>query len=188
MEEAKIIIETTMSQEDYRKFLYIATFRRNKLIIPLMVFMALIAAVVVSIEGSQINVTKLVISWVFLFILAMGTILFKVEKKNKQRVKTDKTGTFDSINTLKFYDEKVVMENGQLKSTGELRYDQFFSVMESKEYFVFYLTMNQASLIRKKDVGDLDGFRQFIIPKFETSYKRIQKVMGLVILLRVPLF
>ena len=173
MEQAKIIINTTMSKEDYKRFLYIATFRRNKLVIPLMVLMALIGGVVISFDGGQISPVKLVISWVLLFIFAMGTILFKIERKNAQRVKTDQTGTFDSINTLKFYDDKVVMENQQIKSTGELRYDQFFAVMESKDYFIFYFTMNQASLIRKKDVDDLDEFKQFIMDNFENKYKKI---------------
>jgi len=131
MEQAKIIINTTMAKEEYKKFLYIATFRRNKLVIPLMV------------------------------------------RENAQRVKTDKTGTFDSVNTLEFYDDKLVMENQQLKSTGELKYDQFFAVMESKEYFIFYLTVNQASLIRKKDVDDLGELKQFIKEKFESKYKQI---------------
>lgn len=173
MEQAKIVINTTMSKEDYKRFLYIATFRRNKLVIPLMVLMALIGSVIISFDGGQMSPVKLVISWVLLFVLAMGIILFKVERKNAQRVKTDQTGTFDSINTLKFYDDKVVMENQQLKSTGELKYDQFFAVMESKEYFIFYFTMNQASLIRKKDVDDLDEFKQFIMENFENKYKKI---------------
>ena len=38
MEKAKIVIHTSMEKEDFKKFLYIATFRRNKLIIPLMSF------------------------------------------------------------------------------------------------------------------------------------------------------
>ena len=78
--------------------------------------------------------------------------LFKVEKKNTRRIKTDKTGTFDSINTLKFYEDRIVMENQELKSKGELKYNQFFTLMESKDYFIFYFTANQASLVRKKDI------------------------------------
>ena len=65
------------------------------------------------------------------------------------------------------------MENEAFKSTGELRYDQFFAVMESKDYFIFYLTINQASLIRKKDIDDPDAFREFIVGKFESKYKAI---------------
>lgn len=62
---------------------------------------------------------------------------FKVERKNAQRVKTDKTGTFDSTNILKFYDERIVFENEALNSKGELKYDQFYSLVESKDYFIF---------------------------------------------------
>jgi len=79
----------------------------------------------------------------------------------------------DSITTLKFYDDRIVMENEALKSTGELKYDQFFAVMESKDYFIFYLTVNQASLIRKKNIDNPDLFRDFIIEKFKDKYKKI---------------
>lgn len=173
MEEPKIIINTTMSKEDYRKFLYIATFKRNKFIIPMVALIALLGSIVISLDNGHFNLAKLIISWILLFALAIIVVIFKVERRNAQRVKTDKTGTFDSINTLKFYDDRLVMENEAFKSTGELRYDQFFAVMESKDYFIFYLTINQASLIRKKDIDDPDAFRKFIVGKFENKYKTI---------------
>ncbi len=65
------------------------------------------------------------------------------------------------------------MENEALKSTGELKYNQFFAVMESKDYFIFYLTVNQASLVRKKDIDNLNAFKEFIIGKFKSKYKNI---------------
>ena len=48
MEEAKFIINTTMTKEDYRRSLYIATFRRNKAIIPLLVLISLVASILIS--------------------------------------------------------------------------------------------------------------------------------------------
>ena len=60
-----------------------------------------------------------------------------------------------------------------LNSKGELKYDQFYSLVESKDYFIFYLTVNQASLLRKKDVENLSAFREFIVDKFEGKYKRV---------------
>ena len=65
------------------------------------------------------------------------------------------------------------MENKELKSTGELKYSQFYALMETKDYFIFYLTMNQASLIRKKDVDDLNTFKEFLVEKFGNKYKSI---------------
>lgn len=171
MKQPKMVINTIMTKEDYRKFLYIATFRRNKFIIPFIGLISLMGSIIVSLDSYSF--IKLVVSWIFLFALAIGIVLFKVERKNAQRIKTDKTGTFDSINTLKFYDDRIVMKNEALKSKGELKYSQFYALMESKDYFIFYLTANQASLIRKRDIDDLNTFREFIINKFENKYKRI---------------
>jgi hypothetical protein len=174
MEQPIIIVNTTMTKEDYRKFLYIATFRRNKLIIPFLVLISLIGSIIVSLgNNGHLNFIKLIISWVLLFALAFSVVLFKVEMKNAQRIKTDKTGAFNSINTLKFFYDKIVIENKELKSTGELKYDQFYALLESKDYFIFYLTLNQASLVRKKDIDDLSSFKEFIIEKFRDKYKSI---------------
>jgi hypothetical protein len=173
MEQPKMIINTTMSKEDYRKFLYIATFRRNKVLIPLLGLISLAGSIIVTSDSGNFNFIKLVISWILLFALAIVVVLFKVEKKNAQRIKTDKTGAFDSINTLKFFEDRIVMVNKALKSRGELKYNQFFALMENKDYFIFYLTANQASLVRKKDVDDLDAFREFIAEKFKGRYRSI---------------
>jgi hypothetical protein len=173
MEEPRIVINTTMSKEDYKKFLYIATFKRNKFVIPFICLISLIASIIISYDNGNFMIARLIISWILLFLLAIIVVILKVERKNAQRIKTDKTGTFDSINSLKFYDDKIVMENKVLKSTGELKYDQFFSVMESKDYFIFYLTANQASLIRKKDIDNPDEFKKFIVERFEGKYKQI---------------
>jgi len=173
MEQLKFIINTTITKEDYRKFLYIATFRRNKAVIPLLGLISLAGSVLISLDSGSLNITLLIISWIVLFALAIGLAVIKVEMRTAQRIKTDKTGTFDSINTLNFYDDRIVIENKALKSTGELKYDQFYALMESKDYFIFYLNMNQASLVRKKDIENLGAFKEFIIEKFGSKYKTI---------------
>ncbi|NLM09921.1 MAG: YcxB family protein [Clostridiaceae bacterium] len=128
---------------------------------------------IISFDNGQFSLTRFMTSLLFLSVLSITVVIFKVERKNAQRVKTDKTGTFDSINTLKFYDDRIVMENEALKSTAELKYDQFFAVMESKDYFIFYFTVNQASLVRKKDIDNANAFKEFIVDKFKGKYKNI---------------
>lgn len=173
MEEPKIVINTSMSKEDYRKFLYIETFKRNKLVIPILILMSLVGSVIINFDNGIFSLLRFIISWILLFILTIVVIMLKIERKNAQRVKMDKTGALDSVNTLKFYDDRIVMENDSFKSKGELDYSQFFAVMESKDYYIFYFTVNQASLIRKKDVENCKEFKEFIVAKFENKYKRI---------------
>jgi hypothetical protein len=173
VEEPKIVINTTMSKEDYRKFLYIATFKRRKLTIPLLALISLLASLMISFESANINLAKFIIRWIALFTLAVAVVVFKVERRNVQRIKTDKTGAFDSINTLKFYEDRIVFENEELKSTGELKYSQFYALLESKDYFIFYLTVNQASFVRKKDLDNISVFKEFLVEKFGEKFKRI---------------
>lgn len=173
MDEPKYIIKTTMEKEDYRKFLYWATFRKNIMFIPMLAILALAGSLLLKRELSSLNWITVAIYWLFLFALAIAVVCFKVERKYRLRINSDKTGTFSSPNVLKFYEDKVIMENDFLKSTGELKYSQFFYVRESNDYIIFYLTTNQASLIRKKDVDSLDTFKQFLMKVFIDKYKRI---------------
>lgn len=91
MEEPRIVINTTMSKEDYKKFLYIATFKRNKFVIPFLCLISLIASIIISYDNGNFMLERLVISWILLFLLAIIVVILKVERKNAQRIKTDKT-------------------------------------------------------------------------------------------------
>ena len=47
--------------------------------------------------------------------------------------------------------------------------------MESKDYFIFYITVNQASLVRKKDMKDevVMEFRTFLKGVFGGKYRKL---------------
>lgn len=173
MGDIKFLIKTTMTKEDYKRFLYLATFKKNKAIFPVIGLIALAGSLIISLDSQPFNWVKFIIGWALFFLLAIVIIVLKVEMKKAKRIKTDQTGTFDSIYSLKFYDDRLVMENEELKSKGELSYSQFFCLMESKDYFIFYYSANQASLIRKKDIEDLNKFKEFILEKFAGSYRSI---------------
>ena len=81
MEEPKIIVNTTMSREDYRKFLFIATFRRNKFVVPFIGLISLIASLIVSFEYGVLDFTRLIISWVILFSTAIAVVVLKLKGK-----------------------------------------------------------------------------------------------------------
>ena len=48
---------------------------------------------------------KFIVSWILLLVVAFFTIIFKIEMRNKQRIKTDKTGVFNSEEILEFYED-----------------------------------------------------------------------------------
>lgn len=168
--EPRFRITTKMEQKDYRKFLYIATFLRSKIIIPYLLLVSMAGAYLMREKGeSSIFFIMKVIG---LFILAVGTVCFTVERKNKQRVKTDRI-TFYLESKLSFFEDRVCYENEEMKGYWELSYDKIYEILESKDYFMFYLTKNQASLIRKQDMSDVENFQKFLKEKFPKKYKKI---------------
>ena len=175
MKTEKFLITTKMEKEDYRKFLYTATFRRNKLVIPLIVALCLVGALFVTFSSGRTSPIGIILTFIFMFVLAVGTCCFKIEHRNKQRVKTDHTGTFGAESVLHFYDDYVEMDTPALKSHAEFRYEQFYGIMESKDYFIFYFTVNQASLVRKKDMAaeDVELFRVFLRDVFGKKYRKL---------------
>ncbi|WP_099190883.1 YcxB family protein [Tepidibacter mesophilus] len=145
-------VKTSMEKEDYHKFLYIATFLRSKIIIPFILFLSALMAIFLAYSEHQFNIIKFFIFWMVLTIVAVFVIIFKVERKNKQRIKTDKTGVFNSQETLDFYEDFLIIKSTVFEGESKIKYSQFYQVLESKDYFISYFNMNQASLIRKKDM------------------------------------
>lgn len=167
------IIDTTMEKEDYRKFLYIASFLKNGYTIPLIGALTLLGAIVIGRMNEMFTFPGVALLWGVLFVCSTAMICYRIERKNKQRLRTDKTGTFGSKSVLKFYDDHMVMETPSVEATMSLAYRQFYQLLESKDYFIFYYNSHQASLLRKKDLQDTAAFRKFIMEKFSCSYKSI---------------
>lgn len=170
-EEPIYLIKTTMEREDYRKFLYTATFLRNKLILPIIALISLVGSLLISAGEPWRSVLAVVLLWVVLFVLSLVAICLRVELRNKQRIKTDRTAVFGSTAILKFYPDCLVIEQPAFDSVGRADYQQFYELLESKDYYIFYLNANQATLIRKKDVADQLGFEKLLREKFAGRYK-----------------
>lgn len=162
-------VKTSMGKEDYHKFLYIATFLRSKIIIPFIFLISALMAAFLAYSENQFSVTKFIALWIVLAMVAILTIIFKVEMRNKQRIKTDKTGVFNAEEVLDFYEDFLIIKSTVFEGESKINYSQFYQVLESKDYFITYFNVNQASLIRKKDID------KETIEKLRSLYK---KVMG----------
>ncbi|NLP47207.1 MAG: YcxB family protein [Epulopiscium sp.] len=168
-------VKTSMKKEDYHKFLYIATFLRSKIIIPLMLLISALVAVFLAYSESQFDTIKFIVSWILLLVVAFFTIIFKIEMRNKQRIKTDKTGVFNSEEILEFYEDFLIIKSTVFEGESKIKYSQFYQVLESKDYFITYFNMNQASLIRKKDMDKetIEKLRVLYRKNMGKKYKKI---------------
>lgn len=101
-------------------------------------------AVFLAYSDNQFDATKFIILWIVLVFVTILTINFKVERKNKQQIKTDKTGIFNSQGTLDFYEELLIIKRKVFERKSNIKYSQSYQVLESNDYFISYFNMNQA--------------------------------------------
>lgn len=174
--DKKFVIRTKMEEKDYRKFLYIATFLRNKLVIPFILGISALVALSESFFSKQFDVKRFFLMLALFFIVALLAVAFKVERINKKRRATDKTGAFNKYTNMTFYEDKLIVENEAFKSKAELKYNQFYRLLETKAYFIFYYNYNQASLVRKEDMENVYEFKEFIKGKFLGKYSEIKLI------------
>lgn len=173
MEQEKFYIVTKMEQEDHKKFMYITTFVMRKTGLIVTAVMSVLAGLAVSWILGCVTIGMVALIAVCYFLMIVGIQCFKINKLNKQRAKTDKAVGFGAESHLRFYDDHILMEMPVTKSSGQLRYDQIYQIMETKEFFAVYTSSNQASLIRKKDIKreELAAFISFLKEKIQKQYK-----------------
>ncbi|MBE6035223.1 MAG: YcxB family protein [Clostridiales bacterium] len=174
-EKIRFNMDTVMEKEDYRKFLYIATFKRDRRSIFFMLIISFIGALLLSATGFGFSVKSILGAWALMLLLVTAVVCFKIEQRNKQRVKTDKTGVFGSVTHIDFYDDYLTMQTTLTEGQSRLEYNKFYQVVECNAYFIFYYNMNMATLLRKRDMQGIDStrFREFIKDKFKENYKKV---------------
>ena len=140
-----------------------------------MITLSGIMSFLLTFNETPFNITKFISFWIFLLVIAIFVVIFKVETKNKQRIKTDRTGIFGSMETLDFYEDYVKIKSTAIEGETKIKYSQFYQVLESKDYFISYFNMNQASLIRKKDMDEdtIEKLRLLYQNVMGKNYKRI---------------
>lgn len=169
-------IETKMEPADYRKFLYISMFKKNRFTIPILVGISLVFATMASHNYSGGFVfSSMALHFLLVFGITIGVLLLKVERVKNKRIKTDKTGFFEATTILEFYKDKLKISAPCIEASNKMEYDKFYQVLESCDYFMFYINSNMAHILRKVDCKDIDmnEFRNFLKEKFEGNFKKI---------------
>ncbi|MGX4598422.1 hypothetical protein [Faecalimicrobium sp. JNUCC 81] len=169
-------VMTSMEKEDYRNFLYIAILLKSKIKIPLMFLFIAFLSTLLAYSEDQFYIKDFFIYFSMLIIIFILTIIYKVETKIKQRVKTDKMGTFNSQGILDFYESFLIAKSTAIEGEWKLKYDNFYKVFETKEYFITYFNIDQAALIRKKDMENktIENLRSLYKNNLKNKYKIVK--------------
>ncbi len=176
METPLFQVSTHMERKDYRKFLYIATFFQNPLVIPLILVMCGVGAVLASRQLGRSDLFYIVALWAAITALVFSAVCFNVEGKNRRRVTAaQQVGALDRRLEMSFSETEFLLENPAREASRTLSYEEFHLLMETKDYFIFFLTKHQVTLLCKRDLKEeeRDSFSAFIRRKFGKRYRYV---------------
>lgn len=168
-------VDTTMEKEDYRKFLYIAAFRRDYKTFLLMLGLAVSGSFMMASIGGALSAWKFALFSVLLFCLGFVAICLRIELRYRQQVKTDSRRLFGGWTHMSFYATHLRAESDMEAGKSKRDYGKFYKLLESKSYYIFYYSANSATVLRKEDLpqGKAEDFRTFLLSKFKGRYKKI---------------
>ncbi len=168
----KFYIKTKLEKSDYRKFLLFSIFIKRRYTLPILFGISFLGALVGCYLIENMSMGSIVLTTLFYFALAVAAVMVKSELRQKRAVKSDHAGMFDTITHLKFYENDMVIQSEKIEGYTKIGYDQFFEVVESKYFYLMYVIHNQAHVIRKVDVPDIDAFSSFLKEKFGAKYSK----------------
>ena len=92
----------------------------------------------------------------------------------KERGGTEDTLTAEQLG-MSFSETEFLLENPARDASRTLSYEEFHLLMETKDYFIFFLTKHQVTLLCKRDLKEeeRDSFSAFIRRKFGTRYRYV---------------
>ena len=164
------VINTTLEKKDFREYLYITTFLKNRRVFLVLYGVCLALSAISNLILRSFTVENILIRSVIVFTGLVVLMCIGIEIKSRRFAKNYRAGEMGQKETLRFYEE--YMEVG-MKSGDRIEYERFYELLESKNYFLFYLNEKYASFVRKSDVPECEKFIGFLQSVFGDKYKKI---------------
>ena len=168
-------IQTQMNEQDYKNFMTFHMFHKGKVIWIYTAFLSIVAAAACTYFTQIKTVPFFLFCWALMIATIIITLRVKIHLLIKKRLKTDCANLIRSEVIFYFRDEDFVMENQGITSTATLTYDKIYQVIETKDFYALYLNVNQATLISKRNVENVDEFGAFLQERTRGIYKDFRR-------------
>ena len=170
-DKALFTITTKTEKEDYRKFLHFTAYRKSPKSILMILGLSVCVAFFGVYYGHITNPLYEVLLWIVVVLFVCLGIFFRAERKISQIDYLDKGEPFKAVQHLEFHDKHIMIEDSKTAGPVKVRYEQIQKVVETKDYYYFYLSEKQASVIRKRDIDTTVDVRAFFMKRFQQRFK-----------------
>ncbi len=164
-DKALFVTQTIINKEEFKRFqkYFLNSGKYNFLSKLLMVLLALLV-IIISYFKHNYRVLYLVVAFSIIYPIALVvTINWQIKKKYERKKKVN-----ELIEEFRFYNDNFVSKLA--KSSIKISYDAVLKIVETKQNFYIFMEDNQAFIIIKNNLNDIDAFRDFM--KEKVNYEK----------------
>ncbi|MFA9466338.1 MAG: YcxB family protein [Velocimicrobium sp.] len=162
-----------MEKDDYKKFLYITTFRKSyQTIVSLLLFASIATALFCRLLNQSAPFTIFII-FILILLILLSFLLFKLDRQVNTLFSINKKTSFEKKQTITLYDTYLTASNRMSQGETKTDYCNIHELYETSEYLIFYFNKSLASPVRKKDIPteQYQLIISFLKSKLEHRYK-----------------
>lgn len=169
MKNTDFVIRSSLDKEDYKKYLFIDMFELRK------IFMIFVIACIVTLSLNYVNHTmnlyNIVEYFAIFFCIVIVMRVVQVYTMYYGIARMYDKGDLKGYNIYSFHEDELTIQNSSQNGSATLKYDIFHTVRQTKDFILLYATARQCSVIRKKDVENIDEFVIYLKNKFKKVYR-----------------
>lgn len=177
-QSAKFIFNTKLDETYYKKLniasTYINLLKGKKteyiMMIPVIIYFTFFFTMKL-----KVNIIIGAILSIISMILVVVIFIIVFFNKAKKKFSSDEANLLRTRRTIKFYDDNITYEihDSEQKFYGIIKYSKFIKFYETKLFFIMFISEKECYFICKKDIQNLNEFREFISNIFGNKYKKI---------------
>lgn len=168
-------VTSKLEAKDFRKFLYLATFKRSPLIIPVIGLIGIIAASTITFVNGPFTVVKFLGLFLAMFLISYIATCLKVEYRSFVVKKDKNHPIFKDNHNISFFENYIMPAKNKGKNKTKIEYSKLFKVLKTDEYLVIYYNTSVASIVRKEDLNEetWTGLTELLKNKVGKNFKRV---------------
>lgn len=150
--EPVVTVETRLTKQDYRRFLYFTLYFKKALFIPVACICALLVGLLWGTVQTGFVLPLFLLGFLGTLLFLAAVLILRVEWRLYRRVKQDTDGTFEKYDTIRFGEVLIEIDSQVMNASGQCGYDRFRLVLETNSQFLLYPDPTICSIVPKHNM------------------------------------
>lgn len=174
-----IKISKKVDKGEYRKFLYLSMFHRNRWILSYVLLLSLVGGYFISRKPEGFSLPLFLFTSIFLFFIVLLVMVLRYERRNIKHSGLKKGEFYNIVHNIALYEDKISISVEDRKEKRSFRYRDVLLALEGRTVTVIFFGNTFATYVSRKDVNESEyrEIQQFLKRKLKEKYRKVYSIV-----------